>query len=387
MLTEDVLKRPILLTEKASRLREQNQVVFEVHRDANKIQIRDAVQKMFKVTVVEVRTSMFRGKDRRMGRGVAKLQNWKKAVVQLKAGDTIEFFDESTEKSELEDSHADQDLQTDLCGAPFLHGARHERHHQDHPRARPHREEDELGWPQQQRAHHVPLPRRRTQAALPRDRFSARQDRCSRERRGDRVRPEPHLAHRAPPLRRRREALHPRPRRNQGRRQGGLEPQRRHQAGQLAPAPSHPARHSRPQRRDEEGQGRSARPLRRRRRDLDGEGRRLRAGPSPVDRDSQGAPRLPRDDRAGLQHRPPERVARQSRSLALARKAPAQPRRHDEPGRSPDGWRRRPHERRSSPLLAVGPAREGQEDAQQQAHRFDDRPSPWEEGFNRCRAQ
>ena len=144
MLTEDVLKRPILLTEKASRLREQNQVVFEVHRDANKIQIRDAVQKMFKVTVVEVRTSMFRGKDRRMGRGVAKLQNWKKAVVQLKAGDTIEFFDESTEKSELEDCHADQNLQADLGGAPVLHGARHERHHQDHARACPHREEDEL---------------------------------------------------------------------------------------------------------------------------------------------------------------------------------------------------------------------------------------------------
>ena len=51
MLTEAILKRPILLTEKASRLREQNQIVFEVHRDANKIQIRDAVQKLFKVTV------------------------------------------------------------------------------------------------------------------------------------------------------------------------------------------------------------------------------------------------------------------------------------------------------------------------------------------------
>lgn len=95
MTPETILKRPIFLTEKASRLREQNKVVFEVARDANKIQIRDAVQKMFKVTVTDVHTMIYRGKDRRMGRGYAKLQNWKKAVITLKAGDTIQFFDES----------------------------------------------------------------------------------------------------------------------------------------------------------------------------------------------------------------------------------------------------------------------------------------------------
>lgn len=94
MTPERILKRPIFLTEKASRLREQNKVVFEVSRDANKIQIRDAVQKLFKVTVTDVHTMIFRGKDRRMGRGYAKLQNWKKAVITLKAGDTIQFFDE-----------------------------------------------------------------------------------------------------------------------------------------------------------------------------------------------------------------------------------------------------------------------------------------------------
>ena len=60
--------------------------------------------------------------------------------------------------------------------------------------------------------------------------------------RDDRVRPEPHGAHRAPPLRRRREALHPRARRPEGRRQDRLEPQRRHQARQLDDAPAHPAR-------------------------------------------------------------------------------------------------------------------------------------------------
>jgi large subunit ribosomal protein L23 len=95
MSPETILKRPIILTEKSARLREQGKVIFEVARDANKIQIRDAVQKMFKVTVTDVQTMVFRGKDRRMGRGYAKLQNWKKAVISLKAGDTIQFFDES----------------------------------------------------------------------------------------------------------------------------------------------------------------------------------------------------------------------------------------------------------------------------------------------------
>ena len=93
MTPETIIRRPIILTEKASRLREANQVVFEVARDANKVQIRDAVQKLFKVKVTNVNTLLMRGKDRRMGRGYGKMQNWKKAIITLKEGDTIEFFD------------------------------------------------------------------------------------------------------------------------------------------------------------------------------------------------------------------------------------------------------------------------------------------------------
>jgi large subunit ribosomal protein L23 len=94
MLTvENILRRPIILTEKSNRLRERNQVIFEVAPTANKIQIRDAVQKLFKVTVVGVNTMRYRGKDRRMGRGYAKLSNWKKAVITLKEGDQIQFFE------------------------------------------------------------------------------------------------------------------------------------------------------------------------------------------------------------------------------------------------------------------------------------------------------
>jgi large subunit ribosomal protein L23 len=93
MTPETIIRRPSVLTEKASLLRESNQVVFEVARDANKVQIRSAVETLFKVKVTNVNTLLMRGKDRRMGRGYGKLQNWKKAIITLKEGDTIEFFD------------------------------------------------------------------------------------------------------------------------------------------------------------------------------------------------------------------------------------------------------------------------------------------------------
>jgi large subunit ribosomal protein L23 len=92
MSPEKIIRRPIILTEKSNLVRAQNQVVFEVARDANKIEIKDAVQKLFNVQVRSVNTLVMRGKERRMGRGHAKTQNWKKAVVTLKEGSTIDFF-------------------------------------------------------------------------------------------------------------------------------------------------------------------------------------------------------------------------------------------------------------------------------------------------------
>ena len=92
---QEIIRRPIILTEKSNRLREgENQVIFEVHKDANKIQIKSALKALFDVTAVDVNTLVMRGKDKRMGRGYAKLRNWKKAIVTLKAGDAIQFFDE-----------------------------------------------------------------------------------------------------------------------------------------------------------------------------------------------------------------------------------------------------------------------------------------------------
>jgi len=97
MQPEQIIRRPIILTEKSSRLRENNnQVIFEVHRDANKIQIKNAIQELFKVSVVDVHTMVMRGKEKRMGRGYAKLHNWKKAIITLKPGDEIQFFDEES---------------------------------------------------------------------------------------------------------------------------------------------------------------------------------------------------------------------------------------------------------------------------------------------------
>ena len=92
---EEIVKRPIILTEKSNRLRDGgNKVIFEVRPGANKIQIKSAIQTLFKVVVLDVNTLNMRGKDKRMGRGYAKLRNWKKAIVTLKAGDEIQFFDE-----------------------------------------------------------------------------------------------------------------------------------------------------------------------------------------------------------------------------------------------------------------------------------------------------
>lgn len=103
---QTVIKRPIL-TEKGTHLRETgghpytpseeeeyaHKVLFEVARDANKIEIREAVERLFNVTVLNVRTQLVRGKERRIGRFAGRRPHWKKAIVTLKAGEKIEFFE------------------------------------------------------------------------------------------------------------------------------------------------------------------------------------------------------------------------------------------------------------------------------------------------------
>jgi len=88
-----IIRRPII-TEKGTTLKDtQNQVVFEVELGCNKSQIKKAVEKLFKVTVLSVRTQNRLGKRKRVGRSAGRRKNWKKAIVSLKAGDRVEFFE------------------------------------------------------------------------------------------------------------------------------------------------------------------------------------------------------------------------------------------------------------------------------------------------------
>ena len=88
----DVIVRPIV-TEKSTDLLDRNgKYSFVVARDANKVEIARAVEKLFNVHVREVRTMQYRGKERRVGRTIGRRASWKKAVVTLREGETIEIF-------------------------------------------------------------------------------------------------------------------------------------------------------------------------------------------------------------------------------------------------------------------------------------------------------
>jgi large subunit ribosomal protein L23 len=89
----DVIKRPII-TEKGTLVNELgNQVVFRVHPRANKVEIRHAIESLFKVRVEKVRTSRQLGKIRRVGRHMGRRPDWKKAYVTLAEGSRIDFFE------------------------------------------------------------------------------------------------------------------------------------------------------------------------------------------------------------------------------------------------------------------------------------------------------
>lgn len=82
------------LTEKSVLQKDQsNQVTFRVDVGANKIEIKRTIEQLFKVTVLRVNTINMRGKKKRMGRHAGKRPDWKKAMVTLKAGDHIEYFE------------------------------------------------------------------------------------------------------------------------------------------------------------------------------------------------------------------------------------------------------------------------------------------------------
>lgn len=94
MRIQEIIRRP-LITEKSTVQREEKNIIaFEVHRDANKIEVKRAVEAQFKVKVAEVRIFRVHGKVRRQGRWAGRRPDWKKAYVRLVEGEKqIEFFE------------------------------------------------------------------------------------------------------------------------------------------------------------------------------------------------------------------------------------------------------------------------------------------------------
>ena len=89
----EIIKRP-LDTEKLDKLRDrENKFAFEVHVHSNKTEIKQAIEGLFKVKVVDIKTSIVKGKMRRIGKSSGMRSNWKKAVVTLKDGDAISIFE------------------------------------------------------------------------------------------------------------------------------------------------------------------------------------------------------------------------------------------------------------------------------------------------------
>ena len=92
MEARDIIIRP-LITEKSTTLMAEGKYVFEVAKAANKIEIAKAISQIFNVKVASVNTVNVEGKVKRIGRSIGKRSDYKKAIVKLAAGETIEFFE------------------------------------------------------------------------------------------------------------------------------------------------------------------------------------------------------------------------------------------------------------------------------------------------------
>ncbi len=89
----EILRRPVVTEKSTDQKDALNVIAFEVDRRASKPEIKAAVEKLFKVKVTDVRTLQVAGKHVRVGRSFGKRPNWKKALVTLAEGSTIEFFE------------------------------------------------------------------------------------------------------------------------------------------------------------------------------------------------------------------------------------------------------------------------------------------------------
>jgi large subunit ribosomal protein L23 len=94
MIIYEILKRPVVTEKGVDKKDKERTLCFEVAPDANKTQVKAAVEKLFKVKVAEVRTATFEGKMRRRGRFMGYRSDWKKAYVKLKKGEKVPEFAE-----------------------------------------------------------------------------------------------------------------------------------------------------------------------------------------------------------------------------------------------------------------------------------------------------
>jgi len=90
----EVIRRPLVTEKGVTKKDSERTLVFEVNANANKTQVKTAVEKLFKIKVDEVRTATFEGKLRRRGKFAGYRSDWKKAYVRLKAGEKVPDFAE-----------------------------------------------------------------------------------------------------------------------------------------------------------------------------------------------------------------------------------------------------------------------------------------------------
>lgn len=89
----DIIKRPVITEKTNIQKEDNNQISFEVEKRANRVEITQAIEKIFSVKVAKTRTLHVKGKIKRRGRILGKRKDWKKAVVTLMPGERIDFFE------------------------------------------------------------------------------------------------------------------------------------------------------------------------------------------------------------------------------------------------------------------------------------------------------
>ncbi len=281
-----VILRPVV-SEKSYALLAANKYTFRVADRANKTQVRQAIEEIFGVRVLDVRTLWVKPKPKRRG-----VSAGLPPPLEEGGGDAARRGQRSScskDRSSEPDGH--QEAQAHEPGPAVRHLAPARGGHQDRAREVARRGPAEVRRAEQQRPRHLPPPRRRQQAQVPEDRLPAPQGRRAREGRGHRVRPQPQRAHRPPPLPGRREALHPGSGPARGGGHGVLGTDGRHRAGQRPAAERHPHGHHGAQRGARSRPRRPARPRRRHRHPGGGQGRRLRHPAPALQRDAHGVRR------------------------------------------------------------------------------------------------